>query len=204
MAVNQTYTRFVKTLRIALPLLAIVSLVILVVWPILNQETAIQEEPITITAEEKPEGVSDDALQMINPEFTGVDSKNNPYTITAETVFQGSTEKADITLINPVADLELQNNGWVSLKAEKGVYQPSQEKLTLDGDVTLFQHEGYQLTTAHVDVDLKKGSAHSNTHVSGFGPLGSIEAKGMDIGNNGSLITFAGSAKLILYTQEIK
>lgn len=203
MRVNKTYTYFVKALRLILPALVIISVGILVIWPILNQEQ-VPQEIITPSNQEKPLGVAEDALQIIKPEFTGMDSKNRPYIITAETVYQGTDKEADMTLVNPVADLELSSTRWVSLRANNGVYRPSQENLTLTGAVTLSDNTGYRLTTEKIDVDLKKGTAISKTTVTGSGPVGSVDARGMTLALDGNpFVSFTGPGKFIIYPENV-
>ena len=75
---SNTYTSVVKFLRIALPTLAIISFAVLVVWTILNQEIVPEEDMSQKQVTPKPEGVEEDALQMTNPSFTGVDKDNRP------------------------------------------------------------------------------------------------------------------------------
>lgn len=205
MRVNKTYTLVVKILRILLPALAVISMAILVIWPILNQESVPEEISSTATNVEKPLGVSDDALQIVKPEFTGMDSKKRPYVITADTVYQGSDKDADMTLVKPIADLELSATRWVSLRADNGVYRPSKESLTLTGAVTLSDNTGYHLETREIEVDLKKGRAVSKTPVTGSGPVGSVDAKGMIITLDGSpFVSFIGPGKFVIYPENAK
>lgn len=204
MRVNTTYTLVVKFFRIFLPILALLSVIVLVVWPILNQED-VPEEVSSSANEEKPLGVADDALQIIKPEFTGMDSKNRPYIITADTVYQGTDKEADMTLVKPVADLELSETRWVSLRADNGIYSPAKESLTLSGAVTLSDNTGYHLETQKLDVDLKKGTATSKTIVTGNGPVGSVDAKGMKITLDGSpFVSFIGPGKFVIYPESVK
>ena len=204
MQVNNTYTLIVKFLRVLLPTLALLSIVILVIWPILNQEDVPDDVGPAIIVD-KPIGVSDDALQMIKPEFTGLDAKSRPYVITAETVFQGSTKEADMTLVKPVADLELSSTQWVSLRADGGIYRPSKESLILTGAVTLSDNTGYHIETNEIEIDLNKGTAISKSMVTGNGPIGTIKASGMRIAADQSpFVTFIGPSKFVLYPEAVE
>ncbi len=204
MAVNTTYTKFVKILRVLLPVLALLSIAVLFIWPIVSQEEVPQEVGMTIDID-KPANVSDDALQMIKPEFTGLDNKNRPYVITADTVYQGSDKQAEMTLIKPVADLELSATQWVSLRADNGLYSPENETLILSGAVTLSDNTGYQLETEQIDIDLDQGQAVSKTQVTGNGPIGTINAKGMIIAVDQSpFVTFTGPGKFVIYPKAIE
>ncbi len=205
MKINQKYTQNVKILRVALPLLALMSIIALIAWPILNQEEIPQEMTSQSLNSDKPIGIADDALQMIKPEFTGLDMKNRPYIITAETIYQGSTKEADMTLIKPKATLDISKEQSISLESESGVYKPSQESLTLTGAVTLFDQTGYHLKTREIFVDLSKSTAISQTKVEGRGPIGSIDAHGIKIDLELSpIVHFMGPATLTIYPRAIE
>ena len=190
---NKTYTRFVKAMRWALPVVALGIVAIVMAWP--KMETTIT--PVT------PENVSDNQTpatqnELINPRFEGVDSANNPYTLTATRAVQ-STQNADILLLtSPIGDVTLSNQEMLNITALKGNYRQEAGLLHLEGDVKVKHSSGYDLTTSRLMIDTKARETRTDQPVTVVGPAATLNASGMDGRNAEGILVFTGPAKLIL------
>ena len=189
---SHTYTKFVKAMRWALPLVAVVIVAIVMAWP--KMETAIT--PVT------PENVSQNQPatqnELINPRFEGADSANNPYVLTATRAVQ-SQQNPDILLLDmPVGDINLANSETVKITALKGNYRQVAGLLYLDGDVKVKHSSGYDLDTTRLMIDTKARETRTDQPVRIVGPAGTLHASGMDGRNAEGILVFTGPAKLIL------
>lgn len=190
---NQTYTHFVKAMRWALPITALVIVAVVMAWP--KMETTIT--PIT------PENVGSTPSpaaqnELINPRFEGVDSANNPYTLTASRAVQ-SAQNADLLLLTlPVGDIALDQKDTLHITARTGNYRQEAGLLHLEDDVKVSHSSGYNLTSARLLIDTKARETRTDQPVIVQGPAGTLTASGMDGRGASGILVFTGPAKLIL------
>ncbi len=190
------YTRFVRMMRLFLPLVAVGLTGLVVSWSKIEDTfEAIPKESVI------PQNIGQN--ELVNPSFKSRDDKSQPYTVTAERAFQ-SAEDMDIVLLEmPKADITLTDGTWLAASAAKGVYRQNAESLILDGTVKLFHDKGYEMTTERMLINMKERKAVSDRAVYGQGPAGTIAATGFQaVSENNSLI-FTGPVKLVL-NREIK
>lgn len=189
-----SYTRFANSMRIILPLVAMAIVVLVIAWPQLTERPkrfSLNVSDIAMT--------ESGAQQIVNARFTGTDSKNRPYTVTADTASQAKNAPDMIDLAFPKADITLQNGAWLALSAESGTFNRKIQVLNLMGGVNIFHDVGYQLSTAAANIFMKDGSAAGDKPVSGQGPIGTVEASGFRILDGGKRVIFTGKSRLVLY-----
>lgn len=186
------YTSFIRRMRLFLPLVAVCIIVALMAWPDRQSTIAILEE----SQKESLQSIRKNELS--SPKFESVDSKNQPFTITAERAVQADNNENILLLERPLGELQLNTGGRVTLQSESGKYWQEQEQLELENEVALKNSDGYTLNTARLDIDMNAGTAKSETDVSGFGPAGTLMAKGLEADNNAGVLVFAGPARLVL------
>ena len=189
---SHAYSRFVRWMRLMLPLAALGIVTVLFIWPDMRDEVLVSIRDRTGIAQTIGKN------EMIKPRFESKDRKKQPYTITARRAIQGKSDDALVLLEKPVADMLLNNGNWIALEADKGAYRQDTQKLLLQGKVRLFHDRGYQIETGQLHIDLKDNATWSETDIYGQGPEGTLEAKGMKgYGENGHLV-FTGPARLVL------
>ena len=142
--------------------------------------------------------------ELINPRFTGIDKQNQPYTVTAETAFPRQNQPKLISLSLPQADITTKSGAWITLSANKGVFNRLNEVLQLSGSVNLFHDTGHNIKTPKAKIFLKEGIAVSDDNVEGQGPVGIIQSKGFLISKTSHTLIFTGRSKLVLYPIEKK
>ena len=194
--VSRSYTRFVKSMRVLLPLAAVMMTAVLILW----SET---DERIVPPAKEDvlPDAASVQN-ELLKPRFESVDDKQQPFTITADKAVQGQNDPDMVRLDRPVADMMMKSGAWVAAEALGGIYEQQTEKLFLSGQVKLFHDSGYQLETDELRIDLKSREAHSDKDVHAQGPAGTLEASGLQAQADEGLLVFKGPARLVLYTDQ--
>lgn len=188
------YSRFVLFAKYALPIVAGVVMVLVVIWPELKTEP----EKFAI-------GLSDVKIEtaggqrVINARFTGVDSENRPFSITAASVVQAGSDDNGIELTQPQADVTLAGDSWVAIAAPKGIFNRDKEILDLSGGVDLFHDDGYEFRTEVARLNFSTSAASGDSPIRGQGPFGTIEAEGFRIIGTGDSIFFTGKSRMLVY-----
>ena len=189
-----SYSRFANYMRIALPLVAVAIVILVVAWP------QIMEKPKKFSLSVSNATTTEAGTQQIvNARFTGTDSANRPYSVTADTASQVKNEPDMIDLAFPKADITLQNGAWLALSAETGLFNRKLQVLNLRGGVTLFHDMGYELRTPSADISMEQGMASGDQTVTGQGPIGTIQSAGFRILDNGTRVLFTGKSRLVIY-----
>lgn len=188
------YSRFVLLAKYVLPVVAGVVMLLVVVWPELKSKP----EKFAI-------GLSDVKIEtaggqrVINARFTGVDSENRPFSITAESVVQTGSDDNGVELAQPKADVTLAGDSWVAIAAPKGIFRRDEEILDLSGGVDLFHDDGYEFRTAEARLNFSTSAASGESPIRGQGPFGTIEAEGFRVAGTGDSIFFTGKSRLLVY-----
>lgn len=189
------HTRFVALMRIALPVVAAVLALMIVIWPQLHETTKrfrlMEQSGISL----KDGGDQ----QAVNARFTGTDTQNRPYTVTADSALQSQTTPDAVTLAFPKADITTKAGAWVALSAENGLYHRGDKILDLNGDVTLFHDSGFEMHTATARIDFNASDAVGDKPVQGHGPMGTVNARGFRMVDGGKVIWFTGKSKLVFW-----
>lgn len=196
--ISRTYTRYVQMMKLLLPLVAVILLIMIIIWPHLHGESrqfSIGFSNIEISDAKDP--------SMINARYVGTDNDNQPFAITADIAKKTDDITQSILLELPKADLTLQDGSWVVLTAQTGLYDRPTQYLELEGDVNVFHDSGYEMHTESAAIDLANGSAQGYSEVIGQGPFGQINAEGFRLIDKGRTIVFTGKTSATLYLDRI-
>ncbi|HEY1096065.1 MAG TPA: LPS export ABC transporter periplasmic protein LptC [Alphaproteobacteria bacterium] len=202
------YTRYVRVLRLVLPVLASVSLLVLLIWPWWHerQQLSVKKVAPPVSTAQTPKSAA--PLQVLKPEYQGMDKSGRMYRITAERVEQTLDPKAPLLLIAPQASLNMSKNAEeiaapsdanppLTLRATNGLYDMQAQTIDLKGKVVL-DYAGYQLTAEDLAVDMVAGAATTTTPVTGQGPRGTLSGQMLSIADKGSIIVLKGPSRLVL------
>lgn len=193
--VNHGYSRFVRAMRLALPIAAAVVILIIFLRMGDTEETiqAVDLRP------ETPEIEKEDVArnELVNPKFVSVDHKNQPFEIVAERALQGEGDKDLILLERPVGTMQLVSGAEIKMSSLNGRYQQDSEQFFLQGDVLLEHSDGYALSSSEAHIDMDKNQAWSEKDVVATGPDVDIDAKGLHVNGQSGEIIFKGPAKVI-------
>jgi lipopolysaccharide export system protein LptC len=181
------YSRLVRRLRIILPTVVVLTVAIVILWPKIRA----QFSPPTQTSTEERQA------KMVNGRYVGSDSHGRPYTVTYESA-QQPPGGGPIEMVNPTAELTLQNGHWVAVKAAQGRYDQAAGLIDLSGNVELFHDDGYRFMTEKAHVEFNKNLVWGERAVTGRGPRGEVVGRGFRVINNGDAIVITGPARLLL------
>lgn len=205
----QRHTSRVQFLRRTFPVLAGVLLVLVVMWPLLNElhlnyrsklsQTRLKVEEIALTM---PAAGQPLQLQIKKPEYIGKDENGRPYTVTADKVVQdGMKPGASImNLEQPTASMILDDTSRekINVEANTGLYNPDTRTLDLDGDVVITHSTGYKLNAENLHVNLSEGRSQTEQPVSGDGPNGTLSGEKLELLDKGEHIILHGKSKVTL------
>ncbi len=190
------YSRIVTRLKIALPVVAGLILLVIMVLPQLRSES----ERFRIGLKSVSD-IANDTLSMVNARYFGTNDNGEPFQVTAQKVHERSelnengTKLIDLTA--PRAELNTNQGNHVVLTATSGIYDRKDEVLDLAGQIDLVQGETEMHTTA-ARIRLKDSTASGNAPVTAKGSFGDIQATGFTARQNDRVLTFTGPATLVL------
>lgn len=192
------YSRVVSLTKIVLLSFAFILIAALIILPLTSQVN--KNFRLTFSAIEK--GDEGDMPKMINPHLQGLDSNNQTYNITAKTAVKDKMERMILKDIN--ADINLRNDGWITINAEDGLFDHAKNTMDLKGNINIFNHEGYEFTTQEAFADMKKNLIYGNSKISGQGAAGNIVADSFIVEDRGNSIKLKGHVKVILFPAKSK
>jgi lipopolysaccharide export system protein LptC len=189
------YTKFVDFSKLLLGLFALVLVSAVIIIPLRdngdNKARLVFSSIEKSTVTEKP--------KMTHLKYRGTDSKNQPFTVTADSGVQLPDER--IQLENPIADITLQDGKWAAISSRQGVLDNKGKQVDLKGLVDVIYDQVYEFTTEamHVDIDARKIT--SDLPVKGHGPAGTIYARGgFEATQEDQRILFFGPVHTVIYT----
>ncbi len=189
----RAHTRFVRRMRLALPLAAFAIVAVLFAWPQMDRTM----EPVRASAVDG--GPVQGRNEVLNPRFESRDEKRQPYTITATRAVQNPANPDEILLETPLADLTLTTGKWIAAESRAGVFEQKKRFLKLQGDVKLYHDDGYEITTDALEIDIESRTVRAPGPVIGHGPAGSLEAKGgLSARTDTGVVILKGPARLVL------
>ncbi len=185
-------SRYADQIRISLPIIALVVVLAGVIVPMFGEATGILVRKMPL------EGDRGHYMRMDRPHFAGNDKHQRPYTVTADYAIQKTRSDKVFDLFQPKADMLDKKEHWIAVTADTGKFDQRLRLLDLLGNVTLFQDQGYMLTTERARIDLEANAAWGDRPVRGHGPDAEVESEGFHASEKGDRLVFTGRARLIL------
>jgi len=189
------YTWFVRVLRLALPLLALV-LIGIVIARLMSDP----QKPTLTTADlPQDEKTMAGRIEMVAAKYQGMDGAGRAYTIAADTASRDTQNANAVLLQNPAADLVMPNGDKIAVRADRGRYDTVTADIRLQDNVVLTHDDGYEMHLHDIEGNVKTRTAMTGEAVFLQGPAGKLAAAGMDIRDGGDMIVFQGPIALTLY-----
>ncbi|MBT6830810.1 MAG: LPS export ABC transporter periplasmic protein LptC [Rhodospirillaceae bacterium] len=189
------YSNFVGIMRYGLPLVALLLLGLVIVWPLATG----REEGFRISFSDAPD--LDGSLRMVNARYLGVDDRNQPFTVTAAEASQSEPNSPLVALEDISADVFIDDGSgqWFALTAREGLYERDARFLDLAGDVSIFSDQGHEFHTERAHVDLGARTAEGDAPVQGQSPLGLLEAGNFHVDDDKEIMLFGGGVKMTIF-----
>lgn len=187
-SLSRSYSRMVGVLKYALPVVALMIVALVVLWPELH--------PAQVDISSPAERAAAASGEIQNPRYSGVDEAARPYTVWATLAKQVQDQVFDLN--RPKGELKLPSGLLMTLDAQAGKLDRSTKSVHLTGNVTLRRSDGTTLVTDAADIDLAGKGAHSSSPVTAEGPFGNLSAGGFKVEQQGDVIIFTGPTRLLL------
>jgi lipopolysaccharide export system protein LptC len=165
----------IATLKVALPAVAFAVLFLVIAWPALWPGMERLRLRGAIPVADLRDGVD----AMLDTTFTGLDRRGRPFVVRSEIVHNVGNEEEPMTLAAPQGELTVD----------------------LNGDVTLVHPSGYEMRTSIARIDLPTGDASGNEPVHAEGRLGTIDAEGFHVTQDGGVINFTGKSRMTITSE---
>jgi len=133
-------------------------------------------------------------ITMQQPRLTGFTIDSRAYEFSADAAAQDITAPNRVELRALHAKMEMQDKSTVDMSATSGVYDVKSEILTLNDDINLVSSTGYEGRLSEAVIDVRKGNVVSDKPVWVKLLNGFLNAKRLDIIDNGSVVRFSGVA----------
>lgn len=191
------YSRFVSIMKGILPIAAVVLLASVVAFSVMPRQR------------DKYVGVKQSTnlardLTMTKSSFTGTDEKGNPFKVTFAELTEDPTSKdhkrADLKQID--ADMQFENQSWISASAKHGWIDADAGVLKLDGGISIFTDNGYELQTDRAIAYFRANILTGDVAVSGHGPLGRFRADSFHVDRMKKQIKLSGHVHMTLFPQK--
>lgn len=186
------HTLLVRVLRRAIPLVAIVAVLGLVVVPFLNPLRGLASVSLGAV------GISGGKVRMEAPKLSGYRKDNRPYEVTAAAALQDIRNPTQVELETLTARLQMEREGWVTVNAKTGLFDTQKEKLRLVDDVHVRTETGYDVRMRAADIDFKAGTVVSKDPVTVNLGTTTIDANSLDVKDNGAMIAFEGRVRVVI------
>jgi len=188
----------IATLKVVLPAIAFAVLFLVVAWPALWPGMERLRLRGAIPVADLRDGVD----AMLDSTFTGLDRRGRPFVVHSEIVHNVGNEEEPMTLAAPRGELTLKDGGRVTVTARDGLFDRGTERVDLNGDVTLVHPSGYEMRTSVARIDLPTGDASGNEPVHAKGRLGTVDAEGFHVTQDGGVINFTGKSRMTITSEQ--
>jgi len=141
-------------------------------------------------------------ITMQAPKLTGYTSDSRPYEFTADTAAQDINKPDLVELQKLHARLQMEDKSTVEMTAPSGLYDMKAEKLVLNEDIALASSTGYAARLQEAIVDMHSGNVISNKPVKVKLLNGFLDAKRLEISENGAVIRFDGGVSMVLHPDQ--
>jgi lipopolysaccharide export system protein LptC len=138
-------------------------------------------------------------ITMQQPKISGFTSDGRPYDFTALSAAQDITKPDFLELQKVHARIQLADSSVAEITAPRGTYDLKTEILTLNDDVAFVTSTGYAARLTIAVIDTRKGDLVSEKPVWVKLLNGFLNAKRLDIVDNGDVLRFSGGVSMTLH-----
>ena len=118
-------SRFVGLMKWVLPIIALLLVALVVVWP----EVSKRAPTLRLTIADV--NVSGPTIAMVKARYVGTDRNDQPFVITAEQATPRADDRDAIELDQLQADITLSDGRWLALSARAGLYHRTSSSCSL-------------------------------------------------------------------------
>jgi lipopolysaccharide export system protein LptC len=183
------HSGFVRALKIALPLIA----VIMIAGFGLRAWLAV---PDGLSVDFGATVIEDGRLVMANPRLDGFTRDNRAYSVVAARAFQdvGNTQRIDLEGISGRLPFDAEN--WADIEASFGTYDRAADRLDISGGLTVSTANGLVARLQTAEVGIADGSLASGDPVEIELDGSRISADSLSVRDRGTVIVFESRVRM--------
>ncbi|WP_308515014.1 LPS export ABC transporter periplasmic protein LptC [Sphingomonas flavescens] len=166
---NSGHDRIVRWAKIALPSAVGVLLAILFLAPL------DRKGDVSFILDKKKVDSAPERMRVESARYSGTDDKGQMFEMIANRAVQPSSDTPIVAINGMLARLE-QQQGPMTIAADKGRYNIDTQQVSIDGPVSVKGNDGFTLNTSDVLVDLKQRELASQGPAQGAMRLGQFRA----------------------------
>jgi len=182
------YSRFVRIMKVMLPLVACSLIVLVVVYSTKGRDTKIGIVATDIDSVDKDR-------QLVNPKLTGTDGRGQPFTVTAKGATQAPGKARRLTIDEVTADITMQDKSWVQVGAVKGELDVEGKTLDLTDSINIYSDQGYECHTEAARYDFGTGLLKGDVPIKCQGPMGLFTAQKFEGLRDPRVLRFMGGVQ---------
>lgn len=185
------HTAIVRSLKIAIPFGALVSVVGVLFVTFFNPFGRLPG--LTVG----PVSISGTKIAMEGPRLTGFRSKDKrPYEVVATTAFQDIRKPNVIELQDMRGKMAIdESGGLANLTSNTGVFDTGSDHLDLSQNVRIWTDRGEEVLLRSASIDMKAGTASSREPIKVTTPTLVLEAESMEMSESGKRMAFVGRVR---------
>lgn len=185
------HSGLVRFLKIALPVLAVV-IIVLIAGALIARQFLLPNIDIGNIR------MDDGKLVMENPNLNGVDQNQRPYSLRADRAIQDASNPSVVELQKISATLPMEQNISADILAGNGVYDADAKTLVLKENIRVETSDGMSIQMLGADVDIQNGTLVTSSPIVASSPQADISSNSMAVEDGGKRLVFEGGVKLTL------
>lgn len=193
------HSRFVRTAKLLLPVIAAVLIGVLLVFPGIRND--IRDIHIDITRPKKGEL---EKLHIENTVFYITDKNNRVNNFLAERIDETEPGSKLIKLEKPEGIIPSSPTTWINLKAPAGYFDQNTNILKLQQNVELFYSEGMTVKTNEAFYNFDQARGYGNQPVIAQGFMGNLSSQGFEILGSDSILAFTGHTEITIKEESLQ
>ncbi len=186
------HSRWVRFLRLALPIGVVAAFLLFVVVSWFNPLRLLTKLPVKVGNLV----VSGTKITMESPKLAGYTRDARSYEMTARAAAQDITRPDKLELNGVHAKVEMQDHTMVDITAATGLYDSKNEMLTLKKDIVIKSTSGYEGYLSEAEVDIRNGHILSEKPVTVNMLNGDLKANRMEVLDAGDVVKFGGGVAM--------
>lgn len=186
---GSSHDKIVRLAKIGLPAAVGVVIAFLAMAPL------DQHGDVSFVLDKKKVENAPERMRVEKASYVGEDNRGQKFQIEANRALQRSSDEPVVDIWGMLARFGL-SNGPVTVAANQGRYNLDEQKVAVQGPVSVAGPEGEQLVTRDVTVDLKQNLVTSDGGVTGRTELGEFQADSLRADLDGRTVVLDGRARL--------
>lgn len=183
------HDRVVRTLQLSLPALVGALAAIMLLAPFSRGSE------ISFLVAKDSIDVAGQRVMVSHALYRGNDARGRRFTLSADSAIQRSTADPVVRMRGLTARIDMAE-GPATLVAASARFDPTLDRVTVDGPLRFATSDGYRLDTGDVSIDLKARRLSSGRAVAGSTNIGRFSAQHLAVDLDTRIIRLSGNTRL--------